>query len=136
MVMAKLAVEAGKTAAKTSSGDPPKPGQPRDPASPLIRNYAARFDVGVHDHEFRVGVGFDEAGGGVVIAVGVADEQDLGVGVLEAESFDARADGGDVFREIRIDQDVALRGVDEVDGEVGGADLRWGMRVEVGMLRG
>lgn len=28
-------------------GDPPKPGQPRDPASPLIRTYAARFEIGV-----------------------------------------------------------------------------------------
>lgn len=28
-------------------GEPPKPGQPRDPASPLIRNYAARFEIGV-----------------------------------------------------------------------------------------
>src|SRR5262245_59893181 len=28
-------------------GDPPKPGQPRNPAQPLIRDYGARFEIGV-----------------------------------------------------------------------------------------
>ena len=54
-----------------------------------------------------------------MIAVGMADEEDLCVAVFEAQLFDTVTDRGHIFREIGIDQDVALRCVDQVDGKIG-----------------
>jgi 1,4-dihydroxy-2-naphthoate octaprenyltransferase len=48
----------------------------------------------------------------VVIAVGVTDEEDLGVGVLEAELRNGLFDRRHILFEIAVDEDVALRGAD------------------------
>ena len=57
-----------------------------------------------------------------MIAVGVADEQNLRVLILKAKALDAFPDGRNVFWKIRVDQDVALRSLNQVDGQVRCAD--------------
>ena len=53
----------------------------------------------------------------------VADEYDLRIFVFETELFDAVPDQREVAFEIRVDQNVALRCIDQVDGEIGRADV-------------
>src|SRR5438874_4692825 len=50
-----------------------------------------------HHHEFRAGVRFDEADAFIVIAMGVADQDNLRVRVLEAEPLDALSDSGHIL---------------------------------------
>src|SRR5208283_2089746 len=59
----------------------------------------------------------------VMIAMRVADQKDLGVAVLKAKLLNALFDCRHVLFEIGVDQDVALRRVNQVDGEVGGTDV-------------
>jgi hypothetical protein len=58
-----------------------------------------------------------------MISVRVADQNDFRVVVLEAELFDVFADQRHVPLEIRIDEDVALRSTDQMNGEVSRADV-------------
>ena len=58
-----------------------------------------------------------------MIAMSVADQEDLGIVVGEAKLLDAFADQRNVLLEIGIDQDVSLWGVDQVDGKIGRADV-------------
>ena len=84
------------------------------------------FDLGhvcVHHHEFRAGVRFDEADAFIVIAMGVADQDNLRVRVLEAEPLDALSDSGHILFEVPVDEDVALRSGDQIRREVGCSDV-------------
>ena len=58
-----------------------------------------------------------------MIAMGMADEKDLRVAVLEAKALDARANQRHVLLVIRIDQDVPLRGMDQINREIGRAGV-------------
>ena len=82
-----------------------------------------RGDIGRHHHQTGAGFLFNEADRRVVVAVGVADEQNLRVGVSEAELRDALAQQRQILRIVGVDQDVSLRRVDQVDREIGGADV-------------
>ncbi len=73
-------------------------------------------DIGIHHHQLRPSLFLDHAGGGVMIAMRVADEDNFGVAVLEAELLDAFLNQRYILLEVGIDQDVALRRVDQVDG--------------------
>src|SRR5580698_2897155 len=55
--------------------------------------------------------------------MGMADEDDLDVLVLEAELIDTLLDQRDVLLVVRIDQDIAQWRVDQVHGQVGRADV-------------
>lgn len=68
------------------------------------------WHVRLHDHQLRACAFFDDADALVVVAVCVADQDDFGVAVFEAELFDTCADSWYVFFEIRVDENVA-RGV-------------------------
>ena len=78
-----------------------------------------------------------------MIAVRVADENDFRVAVFEAELLDALLDERQILFEVGVDQDVALRRVDQVDGQIGGADIveiagdlkRWklGVPIRIGL---
>jgi hypothetical protein len=48
----------------------------------------------------------------------MADQNDFDIAVFEAQGLDALLDRRDVLFEIGVDQDVALRGGDQIDGEV------------------
>ena len=80
-------------------------------------------DVGCHDHQARAGFFFDETDGCVVVTVRVADEKNLGVGVVEAELRDALAQQRQILRVVGVDQNVSRRRVDQVDRQIGGADI-------------
>src|ERR1700722_1488822 len=58
-----------------------------------------------------------------MIAVRVADEDNFGVAVFEPELLDALLNDGQILFEIGVDQDVAPRCVDQVDGQIRGADV-------------
>ena len=62
----------------------------------------------------RLGLLEDRGAAGVVVGVGVADEQDFDVGELEAKLLDAVADLRGRSFEVGVDEDVALRRDDEV----------------------
>src|SRR5205085_2572865 len=49
-------------------------------------------NIALHDHEAGTGVLLDHAGGGIMVAVCMADQNDLGVGVFEPELLDAFSD--------------------------------------------
>ena len=53
-----------------------------------------------------------------MVPVGVADEEDLDVGELEPEPFDARAELRNRLDEVAVDEDVALRRSDKVARQV------------------
>ena len=63
------------------------------------------------------------ADAGVVVEVGVADEQDLDVAEVEAELRDAFLDQRRRGCQAGVDQDVAGRRDDEIGGEVLAADV-------------
>ena len=87
---------------------------------------AAGFDdrhVAVHDDVLGVGFAEDLGGSGHVVEVGLAVEEDFGVGVAEAELLDAVADLGRRGLEVGVDENVAGGGGDEVGGEVAAADV-------------
>jgi hypothetical protein len=65
-----------------------------------LRRALHALDVALHDHDLRTGVLLDDADALVVVAVGVADEDDLGVGVFEAKAFDTLADCRYVLGEV------------------------------------
>ena len=92
-------------------------------ARPSRRGALDGGHVGVHHHQLRAGVRLDEADAFIVIAVRMADQEDLRVGVLEAEALDALADGGHILLEVAVDQDVALRRGDQIHGEVRRPDV-------------
>src|SRR3954469_25806765 len=50
--------------------------------------------------------------------MGMTDQNDLRVAVFEADLLDAFLDSGEVFAKIGIDQDVSLRCVYKVNGEI------------------
>ena len=79
--------------------------------------------VGGHDHVSGAGEPFDHRDAGVVIPVRAADEEDLDVAELEAELLDAGANEREVVFEIAVDEDVALRGRDQVVREGFAADV-------------
>ena len=58
-----------------------------------------------------------------MVEVTVADEEDLRVGVFEAEGFDRLFDLWWRGLKVGVDEDVALRGNDEVGGEILRADV-------------
>ncbi len=78
-------------------------------------------DVGVHHHQLRAGFLLDHARSFVVIAVRVADENDFRIAVFESELLDAFLDDRQILLEIGVDQNVAARRVDQVDGQICGA---------------
>src|SRR5437016_5110370 len=80
-------------------------------------------DVCVHHHQLRVRLPPDQTRRLIMIAMCVADENDLRVVVSETELLDTGANQRDVLLEIRIDQNVSLRGMDQINREVGGADV-------------
>jgi hypothetical protein len=49
-----------------------------------------------------------------VVAVRVTDQNDLRIGVFEAQRRDALFDQGHILLEIRVDQDIALWRIDQV----------------------
>jgi hypothetical protein len=53
----------------------------------------------------------------------VADEQYLRVFVFEAEAGDAFLQQRHILLEVRVDQNVALRGRDQVDSQIGGPNV-------------
>src|SRR5262249_58499576 len=58
-----------------------------------------------------------------VVLVGVAGQQDLDVGHLEAERLDRALDQGHRAVKTAVDEDVPLGGGDQVRGQVLGADV-------------
>ncbi len=92
-------------------------------ARPAGRRALLLRDVALHHHQLRAGLLLNDARRLVVIAVGVADQDDLGVGVLEAELRDGLLDRRHILLEVGVDQDVALRRIDQVDGQIGRADV-------------
>ncbi len=96
------------------------------PAAILKIGFAAGFDdgdVGIHDHVGCSGQLLDFGAAGVVVPVGVADQEDFCVFELEAELFDAGLEQRDVGFEIAVDKNVALRGGDEKAGQALAADV-------------
>src|SRR5262249_5514425 len=79
-------------------------------------------NVGVHDHQSRTCVFLDKTHRGVVIAMRVAREVDLRVAIFESERFDALLDERYILGEIRVDQNVSLRRVDQVNSEIRSSD--------------
>ena len=80
-------------------------------------------NVGFHDHQLRVRLRLDQTSRLVMIAVSVADEMDLRVVVSETELLDTGANHRHVLLEIRIDQNVSLRSMDQINREVGRAHV-------------
>ena len=80
-------------------------------------------DVGCHHHQACAGFLFDEADGCVVVTVGVADEKYLRVGVVETELRDALAQQRQILRVVGVDQNISRWCVDQVDRQIGGADI-------------
>ena len=76
-------------------------------------------NVSVHDHQPRSGLFLDDAYGCIMIAVRMTGEDDLGVAVFETELSDALFNGRHVFGKIRVDENVSLGRVDQVNGEIG-----------------
>src|SRR5436190_14736718 len=84
------------------------------------RRRALHFgNVRVHDHQSRAGLLLDQTGSGIVIAMSVADQEDLRVAVFETKLLDALSDRRHIFREIGVDEDVPLRRANQVNGEIG-----------------
>jgi hypothetical protein len=79
--------------------------------------------VAIHDHVFGVGVVKDLGGACHVVEVGLAVEEDLDVGVLEAELLDAGADLRGGAGKVGVDENVALGRGDEVAGKVAAANI-------------
>ena len=69
--------------------------------------------VGIHHHELRAGHFLHLGDARAMVAMRVADENDLDVAELEAELLDALLDQRHGIFEIGIDQDVALIGRDQ-----------------------
>jgi hypothetical protein len=80
-------------------------------------------DILLHHHVARAGCLLEGRGAGAMVAMSMADEQDLDIGHFEAELFDARLDHGDRPIEARVYDDVALRRRDEVRREPLRADI-------------
>src|SRR5437762_151359 len=85
-------------------------------------------NVSVHDHQPRSGLFLDDAYGCIMIAVRMTGKDDLGVAVFETELSDALFNGRHVFGKIRVDENVSLGRVDQVNGEIvglnGGSPMR------------
>src|SRR5437016_13819206 len=80
---------------------------------------AFRFgNVGIHDHEPRTGLLLHDAYSGIMIAVRMAGEKDLRVAVFETALADALFDLRKILGKIGIDQNISLRRVDQVNGEI------------------
>jgi hypothetical protein len=69
--------------------------------------------IAVHDHQSRAGLLEDCGRTGEMIEVGLAIQENFGVGPMEAESLDALANERGRRFQICIDEDVAGRGCDE-----------------------
>jgi hypothetical protein len=79
--------------------------------------------IGFHHHQLGASLFFNLADSAGVVVVGVADENDFRVTVIEAELLNAFANQRQILREIAVDEDIPSRGLDQVDGEVSGADV-------------
>ena len=75
-------------------------------------------DVLRHHFVFRPGFALDLCAAGAVVEVAVADEEDFGVLVFEAEGFDGLLDLRRRGLEVGIDEDVAQGSDDEVGREI------------------
>ena len=87
---------------------------------------AARGDhlvVAAHHVDLGAGQLLQQGVAGDVVGVGVAGQQDLDVGHLEAERLDGLADQGNGPLEAAVDQDVPLGRGDQVAGQILRADV-------------
>jgi hypothetical protein len=75
-------------------------------------------DIGIHNLNLRVRQPFDLCRTGNVIGVGLAVEEDFGIGEAEAQGLDVLADLRNGRGQVRIDEDVALRRGDQVRTEI------------------
>ena len=80
-------------------------------------------DIASHDHVAGAGQFFDLGAAGIVVPMGVADEQNLNIGELEAEAFHARLDQREILREITVDENVPLRCRDQIVRQSFAADV-------------
>ena len=80
-----------------------------------------RFDVLLHDHDLGSDALPEKHIGRLVIPVGVAAQDDLDVGQVEAELRHASFDHGDRSLEIRVDEDVPLRRRNQERAQASGA---------------
>ena len=80
-------------------------------------------DVTLHYLDLGMGQALNLGHAGDVVVVGLAVEEDFGIGEAESESLDVLADLGRRGSQIAVDEDVALRRGDEVRGEIVAADV-------------
>jgi hypothetical protein len=84
---------------------------------------AQRRHVFGERHHLRAGLCLHRRVALLVVAVRVAAEQDFDLRELETQLLDRLLNQRDVPLECAVDQDVALRGDDEINGEAPGADV-------------
>ena len=78
-------------------------------------------DVLLHDHDLSSDELSEKDIGLLVIAMGVASQNDLDVLQVETECFDASIDEGNRSLEVRVDEDVPFRGRDQKRAQAPGA---------------
>lgn len=79
--------------------------------------------VGFHDHDAGTRFLLNLPHGSGVVVVGVADKNDFGVAILEAQLVDALPNQRDILGKTRVDQDVSFRGFDEINSKICRADV-------------
>ena len=82
-----------------------------------------QFPLLFHGHHFRAGLLLDQRDTSRMIAVGMRDQQDLDIGIAEAEFLDARFNLGNRVNVSRVDEDIAFWCHDQEAGEVIFADV-------------
>ena len=81
------------------------------------------INIGLHDHDAGAGFPLNLPHGGGVVVVGVADQNDFGVVILEAQLVDAVPNQREILGKIRVDEDVPFRGFDEINSKIRRADV-------------
>src|ERR1700749_1507613 len=79
--------------------------------------------IGVHDKILGPGQLFDLGASRAMVEMTVADEEDLDIAEVKAESLDAVPDQRRRRFEIAVDEDVALGCGNQVGGEIFAADV-------------
>jgi hypothetical protein len=80
-------------------------------------------NIPVHDHIFCAGQPQNLRAAGVVVPVGMADEQNPDIAEMEAELLNAIPDERDRLLQARVDQHIALWGDDQIRRKVFAADV-------------
>ena len=79
--------------------------------------------ITIHDHVLCVSLREDSGAAGIVVGVGMTDEQNLDVAPVKAELLDGVAYLRRGCFQVGVDKDVTLRRGDEVRREVAAADV-------------